>query len=80
MSYALSDVSTYLPYADATAITREGVTSVFQLELSDLSSDCPLATPMPTANHNTNKDGCNPVLEYRVDLKDAAAKFVVLSR
>lgn len=73
-AYDLDQVSTYLPYENATVSTRMGGGQAYQLELNDLKSDCPLVSSIPNwENHNTNKDGCNPVLEFREDLKDAAA-------
>jgi hypothetical protein len=73
-SYNLDQVSTLQPFADEWATTRMGGPE--QLQLSDLHTGCPKvqASDVPENNHNTNKDGCNPVLEFNIDLKDAVAK------
>jgi hypothetical protein len=75
-SYPLSKVSTLQPYADAAATTRMGPPQ--QLKLNDLRSDCPVvaASDVPVNNHNIYNEtdvGCNPVLEYKIDLKNAVA-------
>jgi len=74
--YNLNSVSTLQPYADATVTTRMGPPQ--QLQLNDLRPDCPMveAADVPVNNHNIFNEtdvGCNPVLEYRIDLKDAVA-------
>ncbi|KAF4635416.1 hypothetical protein G7Y89_g2681 [Cudoniella acicularis] len=71
-SYNITDVSTLQPYANAKATTRMG--NPEQLHLSDLKSNCPQAYTAPAQNHNiwnTRDPGCNPVLVWRTDLKDA---------
>ena len=73
-AYDLTDVSTLQPFENDWVTTRMGDPQ--QLELSDLHSGCPIvrASDVPWDNHNTNKDGCNPVLEFNIDLKDSIAK------
>ena len=75
--YPLSKVSTLQPYADAIVTTRMGPPQ--QLKLDDLRPDCPTVAPadVPVNNHNIYNEtdvGCNPVLEYRIDLKNAVAE------
>jgi hypothetical protein len=71
-SYALSEVSTLLPYANANATTRMGPPS--QLQLSDLRTDCSTWETIPIKNMNTMTDGCNAIVEYKEDIITALAK------
>ena len=74
-SYALDQVSTLPPYADEWAQTRMGPAT--QLYLNDLKTDCPQSYTVPINNHNVVGDdydyGCNPVIEYKTELKDSVA-------
>lgn len=71
-SYALTDVSTLMPYADESATTRMGPPR--QLELSDLRTDCTTWETIPIKNHNTMTNGCNAIVEFKEDIITALAK------
>lgn len=76
VSYDLDQVSTLPPYAKEWDTTRMGPPT--QLHLSDLKTDCPQSYTVPPNNHNVAGDpnydlGCNPVLEYNIQLKDSVA-------
>jgi hypothetical protein len=75
-SYDLDQVSTLPPFANSNDDTRIGGPT--QLQLSDLKTDCPQTYSIPVNNHNLVGDedydpGCNPVIEYKIELKDAVA-------
>ncbi|KAG9247674.1 hypothetical protein BJ878DRAFT_153393 [Calycina marina] len=73
-SMNLDQVTTLQSYANAEATTRVGLPE--QLQLNDLSPNCPTVqeSAIPYGNHNINSDGCNPVLEWTVGLKNSFAK------
>jgi len=71
-SYALSEVSTLLSYANADTTTRMGPPS--QLHLSDLRTDCSTWETIPIKNINTMTNGCNAIVEYKEDIITALAK------
>ncbi|RDW59122.1 hypothetical protein BP5796_12046 [Coleophoma crateriformis] len=73
-SYALSEVSTLMPYADENATTRIGPPR--QLQLSDLRTDCSTWETIPVKNHNTMTDGCNAIVEFKEDIITALAKKI----
>lgn len=80
VSYDLDQVSTLPPFANSNEWqTRMGPPT--QLYLSDLRTDCPLTYSEPPDNHNVYGDpnydpGCNPVIEYKTELKDSVAGLV----
>jgi hypothetical protein len=81
VGYDLDQVSTLPPFANENEWqTRMGPPT--QLHLSDLRTDCPQAYSVPPDNHNVYGDpnydpGCNPVIEYRTELKNSVAGLVL---
>jgi hypothetical protein len=70
--YPLSLVSTLAPYENSALTATRVNNSTMQLQLSDLSTNCPLSTSIPHDNHNVGNNGCNAVFAYDNNLKDAA--------
>ena len=70
--YPLSLVSTLAPYENSALTATRVNNSTMQLQLSDLSTNCPLSTSIPHDNHNVGNNGCNAVFAYDNNLKAAA--------